>query len=98
MLFVEVVNELKSIILKPGVPREVADSLFKFLKCPLKSCFIKVSVCPATGTLGLGMSLHPSDGLLQILAAARAEEWEAIIVFEAAHKLSSQEPNNGSGS
>lgn len=85
MIAVDAVNELNSLVCKPGVPREVAKSIFKFLKRPINAFFVKQEVDLATGTLGPSIILHPSDGLLHILAAARAKEWERILVFIAEH-------------
>jgi hypothetical protein len=91
MTFVEVLGELKSLLSKPDVPSEVIDCALRLVKRSQESLFMKVDVGFAIGALEPGVSFQPSDRLLKFLAAARAGEWENIVISEMEHERTSQD-------
>ncbi len=85
MTFVDAVNELKILLSVPDVPAEVVDCALRLIKCPREA----IRVIPDSHVAGVatqvGVCLEPSDRLLQFVSAARAREWEKIIVAEMEH-------------
>lgn len=63
------------------VPREIVDATTKLAHRPEKLAFWIPDDPSAIGAQDLAPGLHPSDLLLEIVAAARAADWEKVGVL-----------------
>jgi hypothetical protein len=66
------------------VPREVIEAAARLAEHPEKLLYLvpEMDAAPGTGTPDLAPGLHPSDLLIELVAAARAAQWERFIVLE----------------
>lgn len=79
MGFTDAVEELKSLLV--GAPVEARNAAIRFVKRPAQSRVMVPEVYPAPRTRDPSRLLQASDLFLELLAAARAADWQRVIVI-----------------
>lgn len=87
--FQTVLEELVSLMSKPGVPRCYVDGAFELFNMVGKCLFVKVEKYPAPFTDDGVSILQPTDLFLHYVAAFRARDWPKVGVIE--HEIRSPE-------
>lgn len=85
MLFREAADELEALLLRPDVPDEARAHAVHLFESPSKVFRIVAEIDRALGAPHARLRPHASDALLEMIAAARAGDWERFIVID--HRL-----------
>ena len=80
--FVSLVEELRLLLDKPGVPEDAVESAFRLLNNPSKCLFVSPQVYGAPLALEGHIFLQPSNLFRHFVSAFRASDWKLVGVIE----------------